>query len=312
MSLFDSPAGLEGGCRVALLVAYDGTNFVGFAEQPERRTVAGVLKEAIAKIAGAEVEVVCAGRTDAGVHAFGQVVHFDLPSPKVGPERLVRSVNKMLGPEVVVRGAWRVPKDFDARRSALWRRYRYLVNNSPLPHPLASRISWWVPGELDLPAMRTAWSALIGVYDFQAFCRRQRGEHSSTVREVLDASIEVAGDGAGRARPLRPGDGLGMIVFWIKATSFCQQMVRSLVFAMVAVGRGKLTPAEVRAILLAPPGRVVPPAPPQGLCLVGVGYGPHAPGGLAGEASLTGRAADAQLCGYCFGTGADEVGARPV
>ena len=153
------------------MISYDGAGFRGFAAQPGQRTVAGVLGEAIAVVVGHRVELVCAGRTDAGVHARGQVVHVDV-GEDTDTVRLVRSVNTLLKPSVVIRSAEIAPPGFDARRSARARRYRYLVLEHDTPDPLLAPVSWHVPGPLDLRAMAAAADALLGEHDFRAFCRR--------------------------------------------------------------------------------------------------------------------------------------------
>jgi len=255
--------------RLRLTVAYDGAGFRGFAAQPGQRTVAGVLAEAIATVVGHPVELVCAGRTDAGVHATGQVVHVDMRG-EVDPVRLQRSVNAMVGPQVVVRDTGPAPAGFDARRSARARRYRYLVLEAPVPDPLLAPTTWHVVGPLDLRAMQSAADAVLGEHDFRAFCRRVPGTAPGTpiVRRVLDAAVGPA--------PLVPGGAAGRLLrFDIVATSFCHQMVRSLAGLLVEVGRGRRRVADVTWMLQegdrAHGGGVI--APPQGLCLVSVDYG---------------------------------------
>ena len=267
-----SPAAPEVTTRLRLDVAYDGSRFRGFAAQPGQRTVGGELAAALAVVVGHAVELVCAGRTDAGVHATGQVVHLDV-HPDTDPERVVRSVNALLGPEIALRAARPAPPDFDARRSARARRYRYLVLEAPTPDPLLARLAWQVAGPLDLRAMQGAADALLGEHDFRAFCRRVPGTAPGTpiVRRVLDARLSPT--------PVAPGDlaaGARLIRFDVCATSFCHQMVRSIVGVLVDVGRGRRRASDVVWLLRsgdrARGGNVI--APPQGLCLVAVDYGP--------------------------------------
>jgi tRNA pseudouridine38-40 synthase len=258
--------------RLRLTISYDGAGFRGFAVQPGQRTVAGVLGEAIAVVVGHRVELVCAGRTDAGVHARGQVVHVDV-GEDTDTVRLVRSVNTLLKPAVVIRSAEIAPPGFDARRSARARRYRYLVLEHDTPDPLLAPVSWHVPGPLDLRAMAAAADALLGEHDFRAFCRRVPGTAAGTpiMRRVLDARFSGV--------PVRPGE-LGpdarLLRFDIEATSFCHQMVRSVVGTLVEVGRGRRRASDVKWLLQSGDrsrvGGVI--APPQGLCLVGVAYDP--------------------------------------
>jgi tRNA pseudouridine38-40 synthase len=264
--------------RWRLLLAYDGAAFRGFAAQPAVPTVAGALSQALertARLHDAPV-ITCAGRTDAGVHARGQVVHVDLPAliPFDGTG-LARALNRQLAPEVVVRRAEAVGPEFDARRSATARSYRYLVWNAPAPDPLLASVCWHVRQPLDLVAMRTASDVLLGTHDFRSFCRRPVGSDPARplVRRVTTArwsvdrgpeAVDAAGDG--EARLLR---------FEISAASFCHQMVRSLVGSLVGVGRGKENTAGLMENLRAVSRHRMPdPAPAHGLCLVSVAYGP--------------------------------------
>ena len=275
--------------RWRLLIAYDGAAFRGFAVQPEVPTVAGALRQALERAARLREPPVltCAGRTDAGVHARGQVVHVDLPAVPFDGPGLARALNRQLAPEVVVRRAEEVGPDFDARRSASGRRYRYLVWNAPVPDPLLAPFAWHVSDPLDLGSMRTASDVLLGSHDFRSFCRRPPGADASEpiVRRVTMARWSVdegpeatdgagTGEGAAEARLLR---------FEIAASSFCHQMVRSLVASLVEVGRGRQNAAGLLERLRAGQREVGPePAPPEGLCLVSVDYGPGDGGPAAG------------------------------
>ncbi|MGH9091644.1 MAG: tRNA pseudouridine(38-40) synthase TruA [Acidimicrobiales bacterium] len=255
------PTGLR---RWRMLVAYDGSGFRGFAAQPGTATVAGALSAALARAARLQdpPDLVCAGRTDAGVHARGQVVHVDLPHPLPPRLDLARAVNRQLAPAVVVRQAEPAPEGFDARRSATGRRYRYLVHNAPFPDPLLAHLAWHVAGDLDVRAMRGAADVLVGEHDFRAFCRRPPGTtaHQPIVRRVTDA-----GWTGGPSTLLR---------FDVAAGSFCHQMVRSMVGALVQVGRGRATAADLVARLRSGTRDGSPqPAPPHGLCLEAVSYG---------------------------------------
>jgi tRNA pseudouridine38-40 synthase len=245
------------GAKLKLVVAYDGTEFHGFAAQPDVRTVAGVLAPALEKVLRHEPDITCAGRTDAGVHAWGQVV--SLPcGPDVDPQRLRKALNGMLAPEVVVRACEVVDGGFDARHSARWRAYRYTVVNRPVPDPFLARYSWWVPGELRFEAMQLGGDPFVGEHDFAAFCRGGP-PGSTTVRRVEECRWTDAGD--------------GILEFEIRATAFCWQMVRSIVGTLVDIGTGARRAGEVMGMLRAKnraaAGKV---APPQGLCLREVGY----------------------------------------
>jgi tRNA pseudouridine38-40 synthase len=242
-----------------MTVAYDGRRFHGFAAQPEVRTVGGALAEAIETALQTPVELTVAGRTDTGVHAWGQVVSFDAPAD-CDLARLQRSVNRQLGPEVVAREVATAAPDFDARRSAVARRYRYTVLNRPVPDPFLAAFTWQVPDPLDLAVLRLACDPLIGEHDFTSFCRAPRGaDDYSLVRRVTEA------------RWLDLGEGL--LRFEIEASSFCQQMVRAAVGTMVAMGLGRRRAGEMAGILRArrraAADRV---APPGGLCLWSVTY----------------------------------------
>lgn len=272
MTLFDSEAPATT-VRLRLDIAYDGSGFRGFAEQPGQRTVAGVLVEAIATVVRHRSVVTCAGRTDAGVHAQGQVVHVDVVAD-VDVERLVRSVNALIGPEVVIRRAQVAVPGFDARRAALRRHYRYLVHEAEGRDPLLAKVAWTVPGELDLRAMAAGADALLGEHDFRSLCRRPPGASPDDpiVRRVLHAQWSVAG----------PTEPMSSVVQWgrllrfdVSATSFCHQMVRSMVGLLVAVGRRRRTAADVHWMLQRSDRSGAPdPAPPHGLSLISVDYAP--------------------------------------
>jgi tRNA pseudouridine38-40 synthase len=262
--------------RWRLLIAYDGAAFRGFAVQPEVPTVAGALRQALERTARLPEPPVltCAGRTDAGVHARGQVVHVDLPPVAYDGIGLARALNRQLAPTVVVRRAEEVGDDFDARRSATARTYRYLVWNAPEPDPLLARIAWHVREPLDLVAMRTASDVLLGSHDFRSFCRRPPGTDAAEpiVRRVTRARWRV--DEGPEAHDAGASDGARLLRFEISASSFCHQMVRSLVSSLVEVGRGKETAAGLMEQVRAATRHAMPePAPPQGLCLVSVDYG---------------------------------------
>jgi tRNA pseudouridine38-40 synthase len=241
-----------------LLVAYNGTGFHGFALQPGVRTVGGVLAAALERHLRHTVELTCAGRTDSGVHAWGQVVTFDARAT-VDPVGLMRAVNRAVRPAVVVRDARVVPDTYDARRSALGRCYRYTIRNDPVADPFTAATAWHVAAPLDLQAMRLACDPLLGEHDFASFCRRPPWPGASLVRIVRDAAWVDLGD--------------GMLRFDIEASSFCQQMVRSIVGTIDEVGLGRRRAGETAGIVRArsrgAAGRL---APPHGLCLWEVRY----------------------------------------
>jgi tRNA pseudouridine38-40 synthase len=272
--------------RWRLDLAYDGTGLHGFALQPGQETVAGLVSAALTRLTGlASPIIVAAGRTDAGVHALAQVVHVDLPSAwaattrTAAPERLARSLNSQLAGRVRVNAARVAPADFHARFSARWRAYRYLVLEQDGPAlGVTSRWSWSVPGPLDLAAMNRIAAVTEGAHDFRSFCRRPSGAPDEPlIRDVLAARWVRHDDDLALGGP-----GASVLRFDVVARSFCHTMVRSLVGAMVAVGRGTQDEGFVTGRLHdASRVGLANPAPPGGLALVGVGYDPR-DGGPAG------------------------------
>jgi tRNA pseudouridine38-40 synthase len=259
----DGPAAPDGPLvRVRMTVAYDGSGFHGFAPNPGVETVGGTLAAALERVLRAPIQLTCAGRTDTGVHAWGQVVSFDAPAERFDPLLLQRSVNRLCGPRIVAREVARAPDDFDARRSAVSRTYRYTVLNRPVPDPFLAHLSWHVDEPLDLDLLRLGCDPFVGEHDFSAFCRRPRhrdGTPASLVRRVLRAGWEDLGD--------------GVLRFEIQANAFCHQMIRSIVGTLVDVGAGRRRPGEVLGILAARDrSRASQLAPPQGLCLWAVEY----------------------------------------
>lgn len=259
----DGPMPVDGPVeRIRLVVAYDGSGFHGFADNVGVRTVAGVLSAAISTVTGAPVGLTCAGRTDKGVHARAQVVTFDVALGSVDLPGLVKSLNKMCGPAIAVTDADVVTVDFDARFSARARRYRYRIVNRPAPDPFQAHLSWHIPEPLSVTAMNLACDPFIGEHDFAAFCRRPKrrdGEEASLVRRVIEATWF--------------DDGGGDLRFEIEASSFCHQMVRSVVGTLVDVGRGKRHAGDILSIIRSKDrnqsGEL---APPQGLTLWTVRY----------------------------------------
>jgi tRNA pseudouridine38-40 synthase len=242
--------------RVRLTVAYLGTGFHGFAAQPGLTTVAGSLRAALERQLRHPVELVCAGRTDAGVHAWGQVVTFDARAD-VDLVALHRNLNRTLGPDIVVRAAAPAAPGFDARHSATGRRYRYTVLNRAVGDPFTAGTAWHIARPLDLAAMRLACDPLYGEQDFASFCRRP--PQGSLVRLVRDA------------RWTQPDD--DVLRFEIEATSFCQQMVRSVVGTLVDVGLGRRRAGDMAGIIRARDrAAAAQPAPARGLCLWAVTY----------------------------------------
>ncbi len=252
--------------RWRLDIAYDGSGFSGWAAQPGLRTVQGELELWLRRILRTDepVQLVCAGRTDAGVHARGQVAHVDLPAGLVPDDggQLLRRLRRGLADDLVVRRVSRTPDGFDARFAAVWRRYVYRLGDAsttidPLHRSWVTRVA----DELNLEAMNAAAGELVGLRDFGAFCRRRDG--ATTIRTLLDLHGVRVVDG-----PLA-----GVIEFTVRADAFCHSMVRSLVGALVTVGAGRrdrdwlagVTRAAIRE-------SSVPVLPPGGLTLEEVGY----------------------------------------
>jgi tRNA pseudouridine38-40 synthase len=258
--------------RVRLLVAYDGAPFHGFAANRGVPTVAGTLGANLARVLGHPVELTGAGRTDKGVHAWGQVVSFDARAAGLDLVALQRSVNKLCGGAIVVREADVVDPGFDARFSARSRTYRYTVLNRPVPDPFLAATSWWVEAPLDLRAMQLGADPLIGEHDFSSFCRRPKERVIGTDAEDDDGP--PAASLVRRVIDVRWRDlGEGVLRFEITASAFCHQMVRSVTGTLVDMGVGRRRAGEMAAILRARDRAVAGQlAPPQGLSLWHVGY----------------------------------------
>ncbi|MER7165869.1 tRNA pseudouridine(38-40) synthase TruA [Micromonospora sp. NPDC000207] len=264
--------------RLRLDVSYDGTDFSGWAPQPSRRTVAGVLVEKLDLVlgAGTVVGLTVAGRTDAGVHATGQVCHVDLPTAvwREHEGLLVRRLARILPTDVRVRAATEVSADFDARFSATFRRYEYRVTDAAFgADPLRRHAVLAWPKSLDVDLLNAAAAGLVGEHDFAAYCRRK--ENATTLRAVSRLDWRRDPD--------------GVLVATVQADAFCQAMVRSLVGAMLVAGDGR-RPVEWPAGLLTRRDRAseVTVAAAHGLTLVAVGY-PDDPAEYARRADLTRR-----------------------
>lgn len=249
--------------RAKLTVAYLGTAFRGVAPNRGVRTVMGDLAAEMERVLRQPIELTVAGRTDAGVHAWGQVLTADLPGDTDLAD-LARRLNKLCGPEIAVRAAEWTDDDFDARFSATWRQYRYHVWNDPAPNPLASATVWHVARPLDLAAMQTAAADLVGEHDFTSFCRTPKvaeGEPEPSMTRIVFESAWCRVDGS------------PMLRFEVRGSAFCHQQVRSMVGTMVDIGLGRL-PADCIPAILEQRDRVAAGgvAPPEGLTLWAVGY----------------------------------------
>ncbi|MBA4179764.1 MAG: tRNA pseudouridine(38-40) synthase TruA [Anaerolinea sp.] len=242
--------------RFAATVSYDGTEFVGSQVQPNGRTVQEELERAGTSLFGVPVRVELAGRTDSGVHAIGQVMALTVAT-RLEPMAIGRAFNACLAPDVAVRAVREVSADFDPRRWARRRWYRYTIVNGDAREPLTRRTAWYIGGDLDLEAMRTAARALTGRQDFVS-CSGHLEPGRTSVRTVFRADWESHGS----AR-----------LFDIEADAFLPQMVRRIVGNLVRVGRGSQNVEEfVRLLRQAEPGALAHTAPAHGLCLQRVWY----------------------------------------
>ena len=247
--------------RARMTIAYRGDQFSGFAATPGVSTVASTLEAALQQVMQEPAKVIPAGRTDAGVHAWGQEISLDLPD-RIEIDVLAKQLNALCGPSIVVRDARWTQPEFHARYSALWRSYRYTVLNTPMGNPFMVETAWHIVRPLKLRAMQLASDAIMGEQDFTAFCRkatRDDGSEKSMRRFVMKADWVDVGE--------------GVLRFDITANAFCHQMVRSLVGTFIDIGLGKRPPSDMRGLLLSRDRTQTPPvAPPHGLCLWEVGY----------------------------------------
>ena len=244
---------------------YDGTDFAGWQVQPGLPTVQGALMEALERITGEPTKVTGAGRTDAGVHAIGQVANFKTSS-NIATRNLERAVNSMLAPRIRIDNIEEVPEGFDARRNALNKTYRYSILIAEFPDPLLSRYSWQLRAQLDTDLMKEAARHLVGKHDFTSF-QGSAGKDRSPMRTVYSLDI-------GRVPPPYPGhDRDTLITIDICADGFVYKMVRNIVGTLVESGKTKIAPQRLKEILDARDRQQAgPAAPAQGLCLVSVQY----------------------------------------
>ncbi len=245
--------------RFRLRLEYDGTDFEGWQVQAHGRTVQGVVEAGLAEVLRTSVRIHAAGRTDAGVHARGQVAHFDAAT-RLGPAELRKALNAVLPPDVAARALHEVAPDFDARRDAISKRYVYRILQRPMVSPLRRRWCWHIRGPLDLGAMREASDVLKGTHDFAAFRGAPGGPPADEeTRRTLDLlqverraeEVEIAAE----------------------ARSFLRYMVRNLVGTLVDVGQDRLSPGELAEVLASRQrSRAGPTAPAHGLCLEQIRY----------------------------------------
>lgn len=247
---------------IALTVAYDGAPFAGFARQDGPVTVQGSIEAALATVLRREVTTVCAGRTDAGVHALGQVVSFGVDGSEPDGSSLVRSLNALVAEGIVVREVRYARKGFSARFDAVSREYRYRIATDPVPPLFLAPYAWWVKRELDEEAMRAGAALLAGEHDFRSFCVTESAQGKRTVRRV--DTVELV-----RERHL----GEECLVVRVVGNAFLHSMVRTIVGTLVEVGLGRREPGWVGEVLAARQrASAGPTAPARGLTLWSVGY----------------------------------------
>ncbi|MDO5726607.1 MAG: tRNA pseudouridine(38-40) synthase TruA [Bowdeniella nasicola] len=267
--------------RIRLDIAYDGSDFHGWARQPQLRSVQGVLEDALAAVVRHRVQLTVAGRTDAGVHARGQVAHFDLPAANYLALRghhdrdphealvaklagyLARGSGVRRHSDIVVYSARRVPPDFDARFSALARHYRYRIADMHAPFdPRTRHFTWWVYRHMELAQMRAAGAVLLGEWDFAALCKpraKRAPTESSTIRRLTQVDVTR--------------DAEGVIAIDVSADAFCHSMVRSIVGCLVAVGTQRRPVPWMEEVLMSRDrSKAAAVAPAHGLTLMGVDY----------------------------------------
>ncbi len=250
--------GVAGPAMWRAVVEYDGTEYFGFQVQADVPTVQGALEAALTRLAGSHVRVVGAGRTDAGVHACGQVISFPLRWKEDG-QRLQRALNAILPKDISVLALAEAPEGFHPRFSAVSRTYVYRIWNAPWRSPLRRRFSAYLEHPLDVDKMSRAAEAIQGTHDFGGFGHPPQGENR--IRTIHRAEWATRGN---------------EVEFWITANAFLRKMVRRLVGTMLEVGQGMRAPEEMAELLDRPDiSRSGPPAPSRGLCLVRVEYPPE-------------------------------------
>ncbi|GAB4163830.1 MAG: tRNA pseudouridine(38-40) synthase TruA [Geothermobacteraceae bacterium] len=244
---------------ICMTLEYDGTDFSGWQVQPGCRTVQAELEAGLATLFKQQVRVHASGRTDAGVHAQGQVVHFR--SPLALPlKAYLKGLRGLLPPDLAVVAAREVPETFHARFSAIGKHYRYRILFSDVPRPLSARYAWILEDHLDVRAMREAARFFVGEHDFRAFCA-SGSDVETTVRRIDRCDLVPAGE---------------ELIFDIEGSGFLRNMVRIMVGTLVEIGAGARDPASLPLLLSgAPRSDAGPTAPPQGLCLVQVHYPNH-------------------------------------
>lgn len=242
--------------RIKLIVAYDGTEYSGWQIQPEAPTIEMYLDKAIHELTGENVHVIGASRTDAGVHAYGNVAVFDTESTIPG-DRFTFALNRFLPDSIVIQDSWEVAGDFHPRHCNTRKTYEYRILNTAVPLPQKRNFTWHVAGSIDIEKMREAAAYIVGEHDFKSFCC-VKTQAESTVRTIY--SLEVLQEGS-------------EIIIRIKGNGFLYNMVRIITGTLIQVGKGRFEPEYVKQMLEAKDRTVAgQTAPPQGLTLVGIEY----------------------------------------
>lgn len=242
--------------RIKLIVAYDGTEYSGWQIQPEAPTIEMYLDKAIHELTGENVHVTGASRTDAGVHAYGNVAVFDTESTIPG-DRFTFALNRFLPDSIVIQDSWEVSVDFHPRHCNTRKTYEYRILNTAVPLPQKRNFTWHVAGSVDIEKMKEAAAYIVGEHDFKSFCC-VRTQAESTVRTIY--SLEVLQEGS-------------EIIIRIKGNGFLYNMVRIITGTLIQVGKGRFMPEYVKQMLEAKDRTVAgQTAPPQGLTLVGIEY----------------------------------------
>ncbi len=244
--------------KVKLTIAYDGTDFAGFQRQPHQRTVQGTLEETLSRILREEIQIYGSGRTDAGVHALGQVCHFTMKCP-VPIAKLPYLLRRALPRDITVLSSEEIDDHFHAQFSACWKKYSYLIETNPIPDPFARRYRTHLPYPLDLKAMNQGAARLVGTHDFTSFCSAKT-EVVDRVRTIYQCEVK---------------EEKGCVSIEVVGNGFLYNMVRIIAGTLYEVGRGKRQAEEITGILEKKDrtyaGQTLPP---EGLRLVEVGYTP--------------------------------------
>lgn len=250
---------------IALKIAYDGTNYHGFQRQmpiaKSTLAIQNVLEDKLQRIFGGKVELAAAGRTDAGVHALGQVVSFSTEGT-IPVDKIPLAASGLLPSDIVVLDAWEASPDFNARHSSKSKVYIYRILTGKVSNPFVNRYAWHIRHPLDVEAMKVALTLLVGRHDFSAF-RAAGGAPMSPVRTLFEAGIDFNADLCGSTT----------LTIKIRASGFLYHMARNIVGSLAAVGRGRFSVEDFKQIFEGcDRGKAAPTAPPQGLCLYEVFY----------------------------------------